>query len=102
MDLHIRIKVIDIKVVSKNFPEFMPKEAEAYWDEIEIHPVKEIEKGIFETVEERQENFWSIYLHQLNGGLKCIADLKTKIEAIQLGELIKNTANYKVYSKSFK
>lgn len=100
MEIHIKVEVTDSKEISKNLPAFIPGEAESYWDAIEIHPVKEIEKGICETVEEGEETFWSIYLHQLNGGLKCVADLKTKLEASQLVELINNSANYRVYSKS--
>ncbi|MBW6537389.1 MAG: hypothetical protein K0B11_20440 [Mariniphaga sp.] len=96
---------IDIKEDSQNpmdIPEFIPEAAESYWDDIEIQPVKEIEKGIVETVEEGKEDFWSIYLHQLGGGLKCIADLKTKLEAKKLAKLIWNATNYRVYSKSSK
>ena len=85
---------------AKDIPCFIPEEAESYWDDIEIHPVKEIESGICETIEEGNEDFWSVYLHQLNGGLKCIADLSTKKNAKKLAELIWNAANYRVYSKS--
>jgi hypothetical protein len=100
MELHIKIEVIKTNETMKKLPQFIPEEAESYWDAIEIHPVKEIEKGIYETVEEEEGIFWSVYLHQLNGGLKCIADVKTKIEAMNFAELIENSANYKVYSKS--
>ena len=85
---------------SKKIPEFIPEAAESYWNDIEIHPVKELKKGICETVEEDNGDFWSIYLHQLEGGLKCIADLKTKLEAKKLAKLIENAANYRVYLKS--
>ena len=101
MEIHIKIEFVDTKELSKNLPDFIPGAAKSYWDAIEFYPVKEIEKGIYETVEEGEETFWSIYLHQLNGGLTCIADLKTKLEALQLVELIDNLANYRVYSKLF-
>jgi len=83
-------------------PDFIPEAAESYWDDIEIQPVKEIEKGIFTIVEEGEEDFWSVYLHQLEGGLKCIADVRTKITAKKLAKLIWNAAIYRVYLKSSK
>ncbi len=100
MKITLRIKVDGIKHLSNSIPEFVPENAEYYWDDIEILPIKEFNNGICEEVKEGEEDFWSIYLHQLNGGLECIADLKTKKEAEKLAELIENASNYRVYSKS--
>jgi len=58
--------------------QFIPEEAKSNWDAFEIHPIVEDENGFCEVTSEGNESFWSIYLHQVNGGLKCIADLPTK------------------------
>ena len=100
MEIIFRIEVDGIKCLSNNIPEFLPESAESYWDDIEILPIKELNNGICEEVKEGEEDFWSVYLHQINGGLECIADLKTKREAEKLAKLIENAANYRVYSKS--
>lgn len=67
---------------------FIPEEAQTGWDEIEVYSVFENKNGFCEVVEEGQESFWSVYLHQLNGGVKCIADLPTKYDAIKLANLL--------------
>ena len=100
MEIILKIEVDGIRKLNRNFPEFIPESANSYWNNIEILPMKELENGICEEVVESKEDFWSVYLHQLNGGLECIADLKTKQEAEKLAKLIENAANYRVYSKS--
>lgn len=67
---------------------FIPEEAEATWDEIEIHPIVEVENGFCEVVDEGEESFWSVYLHQVNGGVRCIADLPTKNDALKFKQLL--------------
>ena len=97
MEINFKIEIDGIKPIVS---EFLPQNAVSYWDDIEIHPIKELENGVCETVEAGEEDFWSVYLHQLVGGVKCVADLKTKQQATKLAELIINAANYRVYSKS--
>ncbi|MGC9353170.1 MAG: hypothetical protein ACP5D9_04990 [Mariniphaga sp.] len=60
MQVNIKIDFKEDTQNPKDIPEYIPEEAKFYWDDIEIHPVKEIEKGIVETVEEGEEDFWSI------------------------------------------
>lgn len=67
---------------------FIPEEANSKWDEIEIHPIFEDENGLCEVVDEGDEKFWSVYLHQVSGGLRCIADLPTKNDAIKFKQLL--------------
>lgn len=100
MEIIFKIDISGITDVRKNIPEFFPENAEFYWDYLEILPIKELENEICEEVEEGQENFWSVYLHQLNGELEYLADLKTKEEAEKLKKLIENASNYRVFSKS--
>lgn len=100
MNITVKVKVDGKRKLCRDIPEFIPEAAESYWDDIEIYPVNEIEKGVCETTEEGGEDFWSVYFHQLNGGLKCVADLNTKEEAKKLAELFENASNYRVYSKS--
>jgi len=74
---------------SLQYLKFIPEEAKSKWDEIEIHPIVEDENGFCEVVNEGQESFWSVYLHQTNGGLNCIADLPTKNDALKFEQLLK-------------
>ena len=79
---------------------FIPEEAETNWDEIEINPIVEDENGYCEVVDEGEELFWSVYLHQLNGGVKCIADLPTKEDALKFSQLINSLFKTRMrYSK---
>lgn len=68
---------------------FIPEEAKSNWDAIEIHPIIEDENGYCEVVDEGEESFWSVYLHQINGGVRCIADLPTKNDALKFKQLLK-------------
>lgn len=68
--------------------QFIPEEANSRWDAIEIHPVVEEENGFCEVVDEGEESFWSVYLHQVNGGVRCIADLPTKNDALKFKHLL--------------
>jgi hypothetical protein len=74
---------------SLQYFKFIPEEAETKWDEIEIHPIIEDENGYCEVINEGQESFWSVYLHQTNGGLRCVADLPTKNDALKFEQLLK-------------
>jgi hypothetical protein len=69
---------------------FIPEEAQTAWDDVEIQPVSEDEQGNCDVCNEGEETFWSVYLHQVEGGVKCIADLPTKALAEQLAALITN------------
>lgn len=100
MNIIVKVEVDGIRQLFRDIPEFIPEAGESYWNDIEIHPVKEIEKGIYEITEEGDEDFWSVYFHQLNGVFKCVANLNTKREAKKLAELFENASNYRVYSKS--
>lgn len=85
---------------SVQYLKFIPEEAESKWDEIEINPIVEDENGYCEVVNEGEELFWSIYLHQLNGGVKCIADLPIKEDALKFSQLINSLAKTRIrYSK---
>lgn len=70
----------------------MPDAAKGAWDEIEIEPVRCSPQGNCEPTDEGNEDFWSVYLHQKEGGVACIADLPTKELAISLRDLISNAA----------
>ncbi len=83
---------------SIEFPEFYPNQALSPWNDIEVHPIIELEEGVCEVIQEGKESFWSVYLHQLDGGIKCIADVKSKIEAEILAELIHNCSNTRIHS----
>jgi hypothetical protein len=57
------------------------------WNDIEIHPV--FDNGEYcEIVEEKQETYWSVYIHNIKGGISCIADVPNKEMAQKLKQLI--------------
>ena len=70
---------------------FSPESAKDKWDNIEIH-------DSYEQCDEDDPNIhcWSVYLHQIKGGIQCIADLPTRELAEQLAKLIKNASKSKV------
>lgn len=100
MKIYVTIEFIGEKASTISFPDFYPKEAKTPWNDIEIHPIIEIEKGICEVIQDGKESFWSVYLHQLDGGLKCIADVESKIEAESLAELIHQCSNTRIHSSN--
>lgn len=92
----IELKSKFAKKNSLQYLKFIPEEAETKWDEIEINPIVEDENGYSEVVNEGEELFWSVYLHQLNGGVKCIADLPTKEDALKLAQLINSLTKTRI------
>ena len=70
---------------------FVPDAAKTEWDDIEVSPVLE-EDGNCEVCEEGEETFWSVYLHQVTGGVQCVADLPTKELAYALASLIQESS----------
>ncbi len=75
------------------------------YDNVEVQPVVAIDLAgkvieprsanqtilAFEQCEESDPNIyqWSIYLHNVNGGLSCIADCPTKLIAETISEILK-------------
>ena len=70
--------------------EFIPASATTAWDYLEFMPVYEDENGVCEVVDEGEESFWSVYLHQISGGVVCIADLPSKELAALFAETLEN------------
>lgn len=97
MKVRVRIDIVNDKNPCSSILNFYPEEAITPWDEIEISPVTEYD-GVCEVTEEGKESFWSVYLHQIGGGVKCIADLPYKKQALFLAKLISNCANTRIHS----
>lgn len=74
---------------TKTHLSFIPDAAKGKWDDIEIMPVFEDNNGNCEPCEPEQANFYSVYLHQVTGGVQCIADLPTEKEANEFAKLLK-------------
>lgn len=73
---------------------FVPAAAVGAWDNVEVSPVYWYKENDFcEVCEESEATFFSVYLHQIEGGVQCIADLPTRELAEQLAELIENACN---------
>lgn len=62
------------------------------WDNIEINRCREDENGNVEPVYDENDiqpnDFWSVYLHQVKGGVICIADLPTEEMGYDLANLL--------------
>lgn len=63
MEIIFKIDISGIIGLKKNIQEFLPESAVFYWDSMEVLPIKEVENGICEEVEEGNGDFWSVYLH---------------------------------------
>ena len=84
--------------------DFTPESAETPWDDIEVSPVQYVDEHVkgrqcVEVCEEHEADFWSVYLHQVEGGVMCVADLPSKEQAEALARLIHNTSANKVNTK---
>lgn len=71
---------------------FIPEALNGAWDAVEVWPVRE-EDGACETCEEGEEHFWSVYVHRVEGGVSCVADLPDKAAAYALAELIERAGS---------
>lgn len=96
MKFSFKLKRKFAKKNSLQYLKFIPEDVETKWDEIEINPIIENENGYCEVVNEGKETFWSVYLHQLNGGVKCIADLPTKEDALKFSQLINSLTKTRI------
>jgi hypothetical protein len=88
LKIHIEISAHPKKNKKIDLIKFIPEEAKASWNDIEIFPIFESSDGYCEVVDEGRETFWSVYIHQVQGGVRCIADVPTKNDAKKLAELI--------------
>ena len=71
--------------------QFYSKDIPDKWDNIEIEKCKLIQNKYAEPVYGNEKgDFYSVFLHDINGGVRCIADLPTKKDAIKLTSLLKN------------
>lgn len=82
--------------------QFYPKAAEDHWDDVEVHAVW-CEDGT-DTCEpcdkDEDATFFSVYLHQLEGGIQCVADLPTREAAESLAELLRESVKtHTTYAK---
>lgn len=68
-----------------------PAAASTAWDAVEIEPMWT--DGVNdEPCDEGEELFWSVFLHQVNGGVLWVADAEDKEEAIKIKTLLENAA----------
>lgn len=70
------------------------------WDDLVIEPVRiassKGKKQEVEACEDKDADFYSIYVHYKEGGLECIFDVDTKLEAEKLVTLMNTMLrNYK-------
>ncbi len=73
------------------------------FNELEIHPCRTIKKGngekkdIVEQCDEKEAEFWSVYVHYLSGGLDCVADCWHKHEAEELVKFLKGFSKHSLF-----
>lgn len=64
------------------------------WNNIEVSPVKVVMDDVYgnfvEVCDGKDADMWSVYLHDVNGGVQCIADCESEDDAIELRGLLKN------------
>jgi hypothetical protein len=78
-------------------PRFYPFEVAPTikWTSFTYSPVKETETPnglIIEAVDDIEADYWSVYLKCVDGCLVCVADVRTQLEASDLGKVILNSA----------
>lgn len=79
---------------AKFYPEAVPEK----WDNIEYEAINEDQDGHCEPVYDSNAeiHFWSVYLHDVEGGVMCIGDLPSEAEALEFMDLLKKVAlNFK-------
>jgi len=75
--------------------DIVPEAVPDQWDNVEVEAVTDLGDQI-ERCKEKDADFWSVYLHRVNAGVQCIADLPTKELAKNLAETIRKAVkNYK-------
>ena len=76
---------------------YPPDNVPAQWDNVEVEAIKEDEEhGCSRTFGEGNPDFYSVYLHNVEGGAICIADCETEEQANNLADLIRAMIkNYK-------
>lgn len=80
--LHLQVKL-----------NFCPDQAKSKWDNIEIDACVDDGEDTYVVHDEETPDFYSVYLHQVSGGVQCVADLPTEEDAIALANLLKNAVN---------
>jgi hypothetical protein len=76
--------------------DFTPEAADLAWDNIEIEPINEDERHGCSRTDDENPDFYSVYLHQVRGGVQCVADVPTEEHANALRDLIaKAVRNFK-------
>ena len=83
----------------KKLPEcrYYPDSVPEKWDNIEIESIQEDEDGNCEPVYGDEEiSYYSVYLHNVEGGIQCIADFPTEPEALVFRDLLsRSVLNFK-------
>lgn len=73
--------------------EFYPDAVPEKWDDIEVHPVFDDGKGNVEPCKKEEDaSYFSVYLHDVNGGIQCVADCQLKEQAEALGNLLEKVS----------
>ena len=86
------LKVEFSNMLDINFLDDLTVEA---FDKIEVWPVADLGDGQCETCEPEHADFYSVYVHLVEGGIQCIADLPTKKLADSLANLIEKLISVK-------
>jgi hypothetical protein len=82
---------------------FYPEAAIDPWDAIEIDAVFEDEDGNCEVVTDSGSpiSYYSVYLHQVKGGVQCVADLSTMRHAQDLAELLEEAVKSNEFNPDY-
>jgi hypothetical protein len=83
----------DMEGLNTVLPTFSPESVPAQWDNVEIEPVVYLPlQKSYEVADITDHNHppthWSVYLHDVEGGVQCIADVETEQQANTLHDLL--------------
>lgn len=68
-----------------------PEGTKQKWDALEIHGCKDNGEDVFPVENDEEPDFYTVYLHLVDGGIMAVADLPTQELAEQLADLIHNS-----------
>ena len=90
---NIRKILSHVELPEESMPNFSPASVPVKWDNVEVDPVVMDEEGNCEVTDNPEEaTMWSVYLHDVKGGVQCVADVATEKQANDLAALILKAA----------
>ena len=87
---------IRLRSLNLRFAQEVIQNQPSRFDAVEIHGVDDLGEGIVEVTESEAPDFWSVYLHQKEGGLECVGDHSNLSDARQYAMALSARYNWPV------